>query len=406
MDSHMEQVYYRWNLRDDYSKKAGVNGAVLMLDQAAETKAEEREIKKKKGGVWARVIVDGPLWDCLRALSDLIVSERLMNFLKARAGDDLDFLPVELRWEGKRRQDGYHTVIFKKFVSAQQGLRKFDLGAISECGHRVTLVGDKIGDNITSFFIRADLAEELIAAGFTGLGFDNFYSDAKPGWVDGKKRVYPEAGTAGAEATQKPGNTYRELLMAVKTIEDGWQALLTAAKQKQTSRAWGALSELEVKKDLKSHVDWLVEGFEKEPPPKEINAFWFGIFERVQQKAKNSYATLYIAGSDHYDPEKRYSIDWAVRPRYFPEWRYAPSPVMDQISSEEHKAKGSKDAFHFLTLGYAALLTRFAWQGALTRIKYDFGERECPIAVGFDEGGFIFIGSVSKEGFKPEKLSD
>ncbi|MEN6627178.1 MAG: hypothetical protein ABFD69_13220 [Candidatus Sumerlaeia bacterium] len=402
-NSKADQVYYRWNLRDDYSKKAGVNGAVLMLDETPETRAEEREVEKLKGGVWARVIVDGPLWDCLRALSDLIVSERLMIFLKACAGDDLDFVPVELRWDEKRKETGYHAVIFKKFVSAQQGLRKFDLNAISKSGHAAMIVGNEKGGDFRSFFMRADLAEELIAAGFTGLGFDNFYSDAKPGCMDGRERVYPEAGGAGAETPEKPGNTYRKLLEAAKTIEDGWQALLAAAKKKQKSRAWDALAELDVKKDLKSHVDWLVKGFKEEPPPKEINALWFGIFERLEQKTKSSYATLYIAGSDRYDAEKRYSIDWAVRPRYFPEWRYAPSPVLDQISSEEHKAKGSHDAFTFLTLGYAALLTRFALVAAMKTIEHDFGEQQCPVAVGFDEGGFFFIGSVSNEGFKEEK---
>src|SRR5205085_8479440 len=92
-----------------------------------------------------------------------------------------------------------------------------------------------------------------------------------------------------------------------------------------------------------------------EPPEIEIDAYWFGIFNPSQDGLES--CDLYIAGSDHFDPDDR-TADWAVNPSYFPVGRYADSVVLAAL----HQILGSADdnAFTFgdyaLCLGYACLV--------------------------------------------------
>ena len=62
---------------------------------------------------------------------------------------------------------------------------------------------------------------------------------------------------------------------------------------------WGALADIDFDQESVALSQWLREILTSEPPPDNIKALWFGVFERSVDS--NSTLLLYVSGSTEYD---------------------------------------------------------------------------------------------------------
>ena len=403
-----ERLYYNWSTEADFTRKTGIRPAILF---SVMTKNGEMISLKRPGGgkrikstCHVLILEDGPIWDCMAAGTDLVVSRRLKNFLEKRTGNDLAFVPTLLKYEkGTKTINGYYALGFQKVVKAISKYRDLDEKMVRTCGHAAMVVCDKEDDCWSWLAIDAGLAEEMIAAGFTGLGFKNPFTENKPVWNGTTPRTFPEEQMMEQYHRDRSTLLIEKTATSVKTIQDGWQALLKEGAVIEPAYVWQNLEGLDVEKDLEQQAAWLEKLLKSEPPPKSIRAFWFGIFDRHTGKDIDCLATLYASGSDRYDKDKRYDFEWAVNPKWFPEGRYTHSSTLDAISTEANQTKCQelREALSdFLTLGYTALLVRFAVEAISKKTLSCLGRKKRPLAVGFDSGDGLYVGAVSQAGWK------
>lgn len=181
------------------------------------------------------------------------------------------------------------------------------------------------------------------------------------------------------------------------TVHDGMALLIEFCATRESWRGWSSLRKLDFDSDQSSLRDWLNQLLTAEPPQNTVKAFWFGLFNPVV-KGKTGCG-LYAAGADQFDAADD-TFDWACDPSYFPDGRYAPSRVLNEIYHKVSVAKGSIPSYgeYVLCLGYAGLavkqlaltLAPSLWLGAKAKRS---------IAVGFDSGDGILIGSITKRGW-------
>ena len=62
---------------------------------------------------------------------------------------------------------------------------------------------------------------------------------------------------------------------------------------------WGALAGIDLEQESAALSQWLRDILTSEPPPDNIKALWFGVFERSVDS--NSTLLLYVSGSTEYD---------------------------------------------------------------------------------------------------------
>lgn len=402
------QLYYVWDASADFTRKYGVGSACLFGPQTNDGMLVSLKwpgsAKRSRSALHVEILEDGPIWDCMSTGTDLIVSQSLKEFLEIRTGSDLVFLPLCLKNEdGTRTIGGYYGVVFKRVLKASTNYSQVDREMISSCGHSAVRVRDKKDDCWSRLLVDAELAEEMIANRFTGLGFKNCFSSKKPGWNGKKPRYFPEKDMMDHCLRDRPTLLIENIVTNAKSIQDGWRTLLKEAAAMQPADVWKTLEGLDVGDDLAYREIWFKMLLRTEPPPESVRAFWFGIFDRSGEKKGESLATLYACGSERYELENRYDFDWAVNPKWFPERRYASSDILDAISREANRMKSGelREALsYFLTLGYASLLVRFT-VGAISKAKAPYLSRtKRPLAVGFDSGDGVFIGVVSHSGWK------
>ena len=145
------------------------------------------------------------------------------------------------------------------------------------------------------------------------------------------------------------------------------------------------------------------------PPRRPLSGLWFGLYNPIL--SGETVADLYVAGSERFYPVVG-DNGWAVGPEWWPEGRYARSPVLAdvyRVAYPSSAAAGSEsgdqrwlqnDAEYPLCLGYAA----FAAQALLGQIEPATilrASRSLGVAVGFDSGDFILIGQLTAEGLSP-----
>lgn len=181
-------------------------------------------------------------------------------------------------------------------------------------------------------------------------------------------------------------NLIEDLTKLSPNVSAGMTHLLDYCEYKNPHTVWASVRTLDFEGDTKNLESWLEHVLSSEPPSHEIIGFWFGLFNRVEEK-KISCA-LYISGSTKYLDES----DWAVwnEASYLPNSRYADSKILHEIFRilEENNMLG--DAEYILCLGYAC----FAVHAICNSIhaKMLLGERGSrTIAVGFDSGDYIIL---------------
>jgi hypothetical protein len=203
--------------------------------------------------------------------------------------------------------------------------------------------------------------------------------------------------------------TFDAVASVVRSESDvivGMRRLLDHCAKVQPSPVWEKISQLDFARGADSLREWLQSLLTAEPPPAEVVAFWFGIFDSSDLSPADPVdddapppppiATLYVAGSELYDPEDP-SAEWACSPEYFPKGRYADSAMLRALS--EILSEADDDAFelgtYVLPFGYAALMV----SQCCREIPIDIwlSERDSrAIAVGFDSGDYVTLPAVAR----------
>ena len=189
-----------------------------------------------------------------------------------------------------------------------------------------------------------------------------------------------------------------DVLRVESSLDDGMASLIDFCAEHEKWRGWNALRKLEFSTDRSRLSRWLKGLLTKAPPPKPIKAYWFGLFNPIVDG--KTTCGIYVAGASAFDPEDD-TFEWACDPAYFPDGRYAQSQVLGEIyQSVAKKAGGASYGEYVLCLGYVGLVVKHlaikfgpeTWLGAA---------RSRALAVGFDSGDGVLLGSVTKDGWKP-----
>lgn len=181
-------------------------------------------------------------------------------------------------------------------------------------------------------------------------------------------------------------------------VDDGMALLIDYCAENEPWLGWDVLRKLAFARDQQCLKQWLDQLLTHEPPPHEINAFWFGLFNPVI----NGKATcgLYLAGTETFDRNDE-DFEWACDPAWFPNVRYAESQVLDGISQQLNTANSTVSSYEYvLCLGYAGLVVNHL--AATLPLSKWLGEKSSrAVAIGFDSGVGILLGSLTKQGWKP-----
>ncbi len=189
------------------------------------------------------------------------------------------------------------------------------------------------------------------------------------------------------------------VLASGATVADGMARLIDFCADQETWRGWSALRKLVFAADENRLERWLQGVLTKDPPQKSINAFWFGLFNPiVEDKAT---CGMYVAGSKDFDAADE-TFDWACGPDYFPNGRYADSKVLDEIYRKVDKAEGSVSEYgeYVLCLGFGGLIINTLADRIGPEIWLGNSKARA-VAIGFDSGDGILLGSITKTGWHP-----
>jgi hypothetical protein len=180
------------------------------------------------------------------------------------------------------------------------------------------------------------------------------------------------------------------------TVPRGMEALITYCEENCPSPVWREIRTLDLDADVAHLGRWLRQVLLTEPPSSEIEAYWFGLFNPLEDGVES--CDLYVAGSDHFNPDDL-SPEWAVNPSYFPGGRYAESRVL--VDLHQGLALADENAFDFgdytLCLGYACLAVAEICAAVGPTIL--LGPRTSrAVAVGFDSGDLVLLGVLDSSG--------
>ena len=171
------------------------------------------------------------------------------------------------------------------------------------------------------------------------------------------------------------------LVKVSPNVSSGMTSLLDYCESKSSNSVWLKIREMDFGADVQHLSNWLNQILTVEPPSDEIKALWFGLYNPV--KNGKTSCKLYVSGSVT-QPDKP---DWAVwnEKSYLPERRYADSTVLPEIYAILTENDMQYDWEYILCLGYACLAVKTICD------PFVFEQKELAIAVGFDEGDYIFV---------------
>ncbi len=186
-------------------------------------------------------------------------------------------------------------------------------------------------------------------------------------------------------------DTVQELVAAGRPATETWPELVRSARGRSRSAFWKTLESIDVAAELRRLRSWLAGALESEPPPPAIRAFWFGLHQPDEETTD-----LYVAGAKRFDDE---GLEWAVRPAWWPERRYAGSRAIAEIHRAACRPRGPQDEGEYFCLWFAALAVA-QLSGELA--PHLLGKaRSRHVAAGFDGGDFLVLGKLTGSGLAP-----
>lgn len=188
------------------------------------------------------------------------------------------------------------------------------------------------------------------------------------------------------------------------TVDAAMERLLDWCESEHPHPDWKKLRTLPFGQ-LDSMVDWLGGAFQGGRPRAGLQGLWFGLFNPCPD-GKTPVADLYVCGTNRFDADPN-DNEWAVRPAWRPKSYIAFSEVLADIYRIAYSESGGgarkplgNDAEYPLALAYGALAMRETL-GRLDPAIVLGGADALGVAVGFDSGDFVLLGSFSSRGLAP-----
>jgi hypothetical protein len=197
--------------------------------------------------------------------------------------------------------------------------------------------------------------------------------------------------------------TIHELLPRADSIGASMLTLVDAHREEYPGLDWSPYYKIPYESEIE-HLrrEWFPTVIANEPPKNvPVAGFWFGLFNPSTKRdnKRDTVADFYIAGARHFELDG--NNDWAVKPAYFPEGRYANSRELATIYQTAYaKPDGlANEAEQYLCLGYVAFALKFILADA--DLDLLLGDRESAgVALGWDSGDPHYVGFLSHDGFR------
>ena len=177
--------------------------------------------------------------------------------------------------------------------------------------------------------------------------------------------------------------------------QEGLRALCKWCAGRVPHPAWDRIAELDVQPDIKAASDWFREVLETTPPGDAVKAFWLGLPDLMEWDGR----LFYLSGSDSWDGDYG-DAEWACDMDYEPEADLFCSSVMQVVAEriwdrDDPEPDLTEHTEFVFPLGYGSLLVREAIGSVAPTLWNRPGPTEYPIAVGYDEGEWLWIGAVT-----------
>lgn len=178
---------------------------------------------------------------------------------------------------------------------------------------------------------------------------------------------------------------------AARIATDAIEPALTA---KQAS----SIRSIDFEADVEPLRTWFSTLLRTDPPPSDVDAFYFGLFTQSFGLIKKSTApAMYIGGSNCFDPDDQFS-EWACDPVWFPDHRYPRVQGFRRLArtlpSKGLLADIVADAFVF------ALAEDLVSQTDRALVLGDRPWRA--VGSGYDSGDAYIVGYITQDGFLPD----
>lgn len=207
-------------------------------------------------------------------------------------------------------------------------------------------------------------------------------------------------------------------LPANRTVGESMRALVDYCSSLFPSDEWVPMRALPFD-ELRPLENWLRQTFEQSPPSVSLQGLWFGLFypnRAFKSMACTTVADMAVVGSDEFseeDEDDEDDFEWASEPVWSPE-RSAESEVLAELyqlaygpSIEDYDEWGpllGNNAEYPIGLGYAAFSIRHLFKTMPAPFFLDaVRSKELGIAVGFNDGDGIVLGSLTRKGFHDRK---
>lgn len=179
-------------------------------------------------------------------------------------------------------------------------------------------------------------------------------------------------------------------------VSKGMRRIVRYCSRAEPNPRWKRFYKLGIDEDLLRLKRWLEAAFTEKPPPDDVPGLWFGLVE--VDRGGEATLDLYVSGGhpDEEEPEDR-----VIGGSWEPRTAYARSGVLDEVYKVAHSEEGAgarlEEADYRLGLTYAGLAVR--WLAiALGPALLLGGAPQRVLAVGFDDGDSIGVGTLRPEG--------
>jgi len=170
------------------------------------------------------------------------------------------------------------------------------------------------------------------------------------------------------------------------SAQSGWERLVSALADHCAASTVTKLREIDIEDDVASVSQQLNQLVRQDPPPDGIDAFWFGLFDALDEDGAECIG-YYVAGFRGFDADDEDSL---CSPSWSPECGYLASSVLAAIKQAEIDAGRRGAESEQSCLGYAGLL------GAALLVSR-FGAAALAgarsVVVGFDSGDHVVVGA-------------
>jgi len=188
----------------------------------------------------------------------------------------------------------------------------------------------------------------------------------------------------------KSWETLTRILEVKTTAKDAWNKFIDDHENTASKPFWKQLRQIDIETEQTDIVNWLQQMVTDNPIPKNIVAFWIGIFKIADNDKE--IPTIYFVGADNYNKD---DIDWSCDPAYLPENRYVQLGSLQQIESVIRTDEENYEFYDWiLPLAYCAFTFDEIIRAKLDKKPFLKTNRKIFVAIGHDNGDYVDLTSI------------